>query len=472
MWEVRASGASDNSGGGFVAGAAGTDRSQQNAAQVAINNATITTSITTNVITFTLGYTPTSADVGNIVQMLTGTNVTAGFYQITAQTGTTWTVDRNVVTSGTTTNATGNMGGALATLAKLAGILTISQKAFVTGAFTSNATTTFAPGNVNPSGAIPPTRLVGYGSVRGDTGHATLTLNTNTGLTGITCGNNGFIMEQVDIDCASLGTSTAISNTGTSCGIRNCKVSNFTTRGIFVSSNAGHHIVDCEATGGGSAATAAIQVSNAGESVERCFVHDNQCHGIVGGFGAVIRFNLVVNNSGTSDGIQVNANSMVLNNTVHNNGRDGIRHIGSITANMQQWKNNLLTNNGGFGATFTTGTAVPASPDNDGNGYFNNSGGAKSGYDSTAGIFGVVPYTNVRDVTFTSSPYVGGTTGTTANFALNSTSGGGAAARGTGSPTSWLGNSGTTGAPDMGAVQHSDASGGGLKLVGRGGLAG
>src|SRR5436189_2326442 len=128
VWETRASGASDSNGGGFKAGAAGTDRSMQNAAHVAIDNATITTSITTNVITFTgATYTPTSADVGNVVQMLTGTNVTAGFYEITAQGATTWTVDRNVVTSGTTVNATGNMGGALATLGKLSGILTANQ---------------------------------------------------------------------------------------------------------------------------------------------------------------------------------------------------------------------------------------------------------------------------------------------------------------------------------------------------------
>src|SRR5437016_803970 len=151
VWETRASGASDNNGGGFKAGAAGTDRSQQNAAQVAINNSTITTSITTTVITFTAGYTASAADVGNVVQMLTGTNVTAGFYEITAQTSTTWTVDRNVVTSGTTTNATGNMGGALATLGKLAAAMAASNKAYATGAFTSAATITFAQAVATPS---------------------------------------------------------------------------------------------------------------------------------------------------------------------------------------------------------------------------------------------------------------------------------------------------------------------------------
>src|SRR5262249_6536029 len=95
--------------------APGTDRSQQTNVQVNIDNSTITTSITATVITFT-GYTPTAADVGNTVRMLTGTNVTAGTYEITAWTGSTWTVTgaANLPTSGTTTNATGKMGGCLA----------------------------------------------------------------------------------------------------------------------------------------------------------------------------------------------------------------------------------------------------------------------------------------------------------------------------------------------------------------------
>src|SRR5947209_15754292 len=115
VFEIRTTG-SDNNGGGFVTGASGTDFSQQDTAQVNIDNATITTSITTTTVTFSAGYTPTAADIGNIVQFLTGTNVTAGFYQITAQTATTWTLDRTPLSAGTTTNATAKMGGGLASL--------------------------------------------------------------------------------------------------------------------------------------------------------------------------------------------------------------------------------------------------------------------------------------------------------------------------------------------------------------------
>src|SRR5205085_834963 len=168
VWETRASGASDNNGGGFKAGATGTDRSQQNSAQVVIDNSTITTSITTNVITFTGGYTATSAN--------------------------------------------------------------------------------------------SPTRLIGYSSARGDSGHATLTLQTNTGLTGISATGSGFWMEQVDVDCGSLGTSTGVNLAGASSQCRNCKISNFTTRGLLSGSSA-TEATDLQLTGGRSAATPAIDNS-------------------------------------------------------------------------------------------------------------------------------------------------------------------------------------------------------------------
>jgi lysophospholipase L1-like esterase len=455
VFEVRAATGNDNNGGAFVAGATGTDRSQQTSPQVVIDNATITTSITANVITFT-GYVPSAADVGNVVQMLTGTNVTAGFYEVVSQTATTWTVAGAVSlpTSGTTTNATGNMGGALATLGKLAGAMIASNLAYVTGAFTTTATITFAQTVPTPNGSSPLTRIVGYGSVRGDTGHATLTLSTNTGIIGISATGIGFSVEQLDVNCASLGTSKGIQSTGVAAYFTNCKVSNFTLGGI-ICTGASSTVINCEATGGTAAATAAIDTSGASSSafVGHCFSHDNACPGIKIGVNSGAYFNISANNSGaSSDGLQTSNASFVVNNTVHNNGRDGIRNL-SANAFTLVWRNNILSSNTGFGASGSTGTAYGAAAMYDGNAYFSNTAGARNLMDSTSGIFGVTPYVNVRDVTLTGSPYVGGTTGTTANFALNNTSGAGAACRAAGSPASWPGETGTTGFLDMGAVQ-------------------
>jgi hypothetical protein len=468
IWEARAATGNDNNGGGFVAGSGGTDRSQQNSAQVVIDNSAITTSITTNVITFTAGYTPTSADVGNLVQMLTGTNVTAGWYNITAQTATTWTVNGNIVTSGTTTNATGNMGGALATLAKLAGAMLASNEAFVTGAFTSTATTTFAQA-ATPTGAVPYTRIIGYGASRRDGTHATLTLSTNTGLTGINLTGNGIEIEGIDVNCSSLGTSVGINTgTGTYNLIHHCKVSNFTTAGIYLQ-NASATVCDCEITGGTAAATAALDLTATGTWAWRNYIHDNACPGILTMSSCLVAFNVVANNTGaTTDGVSVSFNCAVLNNTIHGSGRHGIVCTSAAIIN-NHWKNNLLSSNGGFGwVSSTGGSAGPAAFEYDGNGFYNNTSGTRSLGDSTAGLFGVNPYVNVHDVILTASPYVGPTTGGTANFGLNNAAGGGAAARGAGSPGAVPGLTATVGALDLGASQHQDAWGPSHTLVVRG----
>lgn len=459
VFECRASGASDSNGGGFVAGSGGTDRSQQNSAQVAVGGGTVTSSITTTVVTFTGGtYTVLAGDIGNIVQFISGTNVTAGFYQITAVSAGlngTWTLDRTPLTSGTTTNAVANMGGALATLSKLVSAYVDGNKGYATGAFTSTATIT-PTANGTPTTTTPSKRLIGYGATRGDSTHATLTLSTNTGLTGLNC-PAGWEVEQIDVDCASLGTSTGIS-LGNFGEVRNCKISNFTTAGV-TSGAVAVGVYDSEFTGGTSAA-GNIAINLGGQSsAMRNFVHDNACIGINIANDSVTAFNLVVNNSGaSSDGIRINYHSIVQNNTVHNNGRDGIRVIGGTVAGIMI-RNNILSNNGGFGITGSPNTAIQASPDYDGNAFFSNTSGTRNLMDSTTGIFGVAPYTNVRDVTLSGSPYVGGTTGTASNFALNNTAGAGAACRAAASPGTWPGNTGTTGFLDMGAVQHQDSGG-------------
>jgi hypothetical protein len=57
-----------------------------------------------------VGYTATAADIGNCLNITGGTNFITGWYFITAQGGTTWTLDRNA-TSGAGAAMTGNMGG-------------------------------------------------------------------------------------------------------------------------------------------------------------------------------------------------------------------------------------------------------------------------------------------------------------------------------------------------------------------------
>jgi hypothetical protein len=465
VWEVRGAvlngspgPGNDNNGGAFKAGATGTDRSQQNVAQVAIDNAAITTSITANVITFTGGYSPSTADVGNVVHMLTGTNVTAGFYEITSQvTGTSWTVTGAAAlpTSGTTTNATGNMGGALGgsavnsglTILSGANAMVASNKAYCTGAF-SGTTVTFAQNITTPTGAAPPTRLIGYGTTRGDAIKAKFSLTGGSGQSAFILTGVAFDAENLTVDCGSLATSTGITCAQNHVSIQSCKILNFTTMGLNLTGSFDNEVVDTEVTLG--AGTAAVTVSNG--VVRCCYIHDNTCVGLVMQANAIVRSNIIANNTGgSSDAIQVAYAATVVSNTIHGNGRDGIRLTSNIFI-ITDIRNNLITNNGGIGLD-QAATVFPAAVVYDGNAYYNNTSGPRSNMDSIAGIYGVNSYVNTRDVIPTASPYVGPTTGSTANFALNNTAGGGAAVQGKGSPGAFPGLATTVGALDMGAVQ-------------------
>lgn len=122
--EVRLTG-DDANGGGFVTGASGTDRSQQDAAHATLTTASTVHTTTTQINVNAADYTVTAADVGNLFQINSGT-ATAGTYQITAAdtVNNRWTVDRSVGTSGQT--CAGKMGGALASPGKAGGVAAIS----------------------------------------------------------------------------------------------------------------------------------------------------------------------------------------------------------------------------------------------------------------------------------------------------------------------------------------------------------
>src|SRR5437667_9506862 len=117
VWEVRQATGNDNNGGGFVVGASGTDYSQQTTAQLSLTDLA-TTGVVTTLTSVTGGF--TSAMVGNIIHIISGTNFTAGFYQITVFTNSnTVTLDR-APTTAAGVSGTGSVGGALATINQLA----------------------------------------------------------------------------------------------------------------------------------------------------------------------------------------------------------------------------------------------------------------------------------------------------------------------------------------------------------------
>lgn len=454
VWEVQ-TGGSDNNGGGFKAGASGVDRSQQTTAQVAIDNSTITTSITTTVITFTSGYSPSSNDVGNVVQMLTGTNVTAGFYEITSVVaGTSWTVDRNVVTSGTTTNATGNMGGCLATVTKASGAMAGSNTAYVKNG-TYTITTTITP----PSGAQgAPTRWIGYNATRGDLDQVTVSTNfptirvNNTAIVVFTLSNPWQRVRNFILDAgvgATKGT-RGINSTANYNNLNNIRVQGgFTAFGIAQQANG--IVRQCYVTGMASGATAGIFASLG--FLEFCCSASGQCQGYQVAGAVPLAYCLAAANAGaTSHGFAFTGALGSLRNSVSwANGGDGV-NIASGSGDAVVVENNVLMSNGGYGLKNAATLLASDEFSVDYNAYYNNTSGSINGLSAGA-----------HDVTLSGDPFTNAAGG---DYSLNSTAGAGAACRASGIPGVFLDLS-TTGYIDIGMAQHADsASGGGGQSVG------
>lgn len=458
VWEVRTT-ASDANGGGFVAGATGTDFSQQDAAQFALTGlATAGTGATF------LTASAAASMVGNILNVVSGTNFVTGWFQIiSVSVGVSVTVDRNICT-GVGASGVINIGGALATITKAAALYVASNKIFVkaTATYTHTATVTFSTGT-DAQGSAPYSRLIGYTATRGDGGRPTIQLSTNSGLSALKTAALSIYIENFIIDCNSLTTSIGVELTGAFFEglVRNVKIQNFTSAGIKINTNIAI-VIDCEVTGGTSAATAGIQVSTGttvGVGILRNYVHDNACPGVTfQEYCNYVQWNLIVNNTGAnSDGLRMGlggAMGFVTNNTIYGNGRDGIRGNSIYAAEAVQVKNNILVSNGGYGLNLSTAAGWPADPTYDGNAYYNNTSGARNNADDTTTNpqNGVAPYTNVLDKVLSGSPFTNAAGG---DFTLNNTAGAGASCRAGGTPGALPGIS-QLGYIDMGALQHQE----------------
>lgn len=184
VWEVRASVGADTNGGAFDPSVTspGTDYSQQNSAQVAFTDLVIgatTTNLTSVLNPFS------SASVGNIVNITSGSGFTTGRYTVVSVSGVTATMDRSVGTTAST-GGHGALGGALETLGGLQtavrantseanGLLqVIWVKATASYVFTT-------PLQLTQSGSVAePVTFYGYTTTRGDGGQPTITTATNS----------------------------------------------------------------------------------------------------------------------------------------------------------------------------------------------------------------------------------------------------------------------------------------------------
>lgn len=439
VWEVRTAGAATN-GGGFVTGAAGTDWSQQNAAQYSV-----TDGVTAGTTTITSATANFGTDVvGNIMYVAGGTGaVAADWYQITARASSlSITVDRSTgLTAGT--GVTLIIGGALSDPAIFAGKLvtgnTVHQKS---GTYSLTSATQNVAGGC-PSFALANGRWIGYQTTRGDYGTKPLMQASGISTATLFDITNAAFVSNIKVDGASLTAIRGVASGSTSTLYR-VEAVNCTNSGI-ISSGSNKSWASCFASGC-TTAGGALNANSVVTNMHGCVAADNT----VAGFGNAQAFSLFCladSNAGAStDGWSTIF--FGLNCVSYGSGRDGMRTATSLTL-----INCIVESNTGYGVN-NSGAAV------------NNTLINCAGYNNTSGFHNAIPTLGqINLIAGSASFFVDAPNG---NFALNTTAGGGALARAAGIPGVFPGGL-TTGYLDVGAAQHQDSGGGLLRHPGMAG---
>jgi hypothetical protein len=441
VWEVRPTVGSDTNGGGFDSAMGGTDYSQQNAKNSSGNNKSTTDVVATGVATITSATASfTSAILGNIIY-LAGSGITTGWYEvITFTNGTTVILDRS---PGTGTGVTMNIGGALATITAAYGSAAVASNTIwikATGSYTTTSAMTLSNSFVNGT----PFYFIGYTTIRGDGGQATWTTATNSiqlmisGGTG--CVNHCFI----NINFTNTaGTSAPCFDgglNGAMDGLRlvNCTFNGFTfaVKGAF--SNAvnwdilGLIMESCSVTActgayavGCSGLTFIIDTiiySNTGDGVRMTITSSSG-----NGGPCIIERSILYNNGGNGlycDGsntiIPQSLWPILINSAIVANTNHGI-NIGGDNYSPIIVINTIIESQGGYGINTTSnGTGFVI--------FYANAYRANSSGDLNGGNL----VKSGTDITLTAEPFT--TVGS--NWTLNNTSGGGAACKAVGFPSS------------------------------------
>lgn len=446
-WEIQ-TGGDDLNGGGFVTSATGVNYSLVAGKRVATGtNDSVTNAVTNGTTTITSATANFTSDiVGNVIYVQGGTGaVVAARYRVVSRTSATAiVVDRTTgLTAGT--GVTLNVGGALASIGiAFSGTATIpvaGNKFYIkAGTYSiTSASTNISGGCVTSSTQF---YIKGYQTTREDLG--TPPLLQASGISTFTVfalsSTAGAVIKNISVDGAGLTSSRGFLITGGSYAYY-CNALNCTNTG-FSSNSTNSFFIFCTATGCSS--QPAINACNA----YGCIAFSNTISGFLCSTAARIMLANCIsyaNSGATSDGFQITANlSSMINCVAYNNGRDGFR-----LGNPQMYVLNCIAEGhaAGFGFTHVSndnGLYLQSCA-----GFDNNSGDVSLG----TGQFCF----NLDFVTGSASFF---TTPGSGDFSLNTTAGGGAAARALGLPGVYPGGL-TTGFLDIGAAQHADPAGGG-----------
>lgn len=433
VWEVRPSVGSDSNGGGFDPSVTspGTDYSQQNSAQF-----TGTAGTAAGTAAFTdVGHSFTSADVGNLICIASGSGFTTGWYTVLSVSTGTATLDRS---PGTGTAAQWALGGAILTLQNLINnsVATNGNTYYIKA--TGSVVLVNYSANLGIQSAFGhPTvyAFIGYTSTRGDGGRATITTATNSvSLIGADTLKASFtnILFSTTAGTPAVGI-TQSGSAFASVTFTNCKFTGFTQ--ALNCSVRTLTMIDVEVTACTSSTGAIVINSNEiAAHFAGCYMHANTGPAVImtasgGGFNGTLLFTfsvLYANGKGVSgqsaDGNDNSAAWVFVNSALVSNTGDGVSIGAYFGANYCPVTliNCVVENNGGYGVN--VGTAATASSNSWGNivngannAYRNNTSGDRNN-------FPVLP----GDVTLSVEPFNSISTG---DFTLNSTAGGGAACK-------------------------------------------
>lgn len=433
VWEIRPATGSDTNGGGFDPNVTspGTDYSQQDSPQVSYTDLVIGA---TNTQLTSVANPFSSSDVGNFIQITSGSGFTAGFYEVASVSGAIATMSSAVGTAAST-GGHGYLGGALASLSPIFGgssaVPYSGSIIWLKGTLTVTSAIQLSKGTTGNYVRIV---LEGYSSSRGDNGKATITTATNsvniiklTG-SGIEIRNIAFTTTAGTTAAAVIGSSSAGSQYGEQITIRDCSFSGGFTVGV--DNYAGGYapsfqMIECTVTG---CTSYGVSIGGPQFILIGCYIYGNGSHGVVTQqYGSVILINTIcASNTGCGvydDGTNVNNRWCILKQCVlYNNGSDGVKIAQSVGEPLISI-NTIYYNNSGYGINGLSVVSVSPAPMSIlvqlNNAFGSNTSGARNS---------VVP-SDSTDITLTANPFNNAGSG---DFTLNSTSGGGASCSGAG----------------------------------------
>lgn len=426
-WVVRDSGNANN-GGGFSRGASGTNFTNQDSAQYAL------TGVTSSGAGNTVLTASAAADmVGNVGQVISGTNFNTGFFPIlSVVVGVSITFDTknggSSICTGVGASGVINIGGALLTIAAALAAGVNGNLYYVKGTFTISSSLSI-PYDCTGSVALA-SQIIGFTTTPGDGGQATITTATNSTTLIANGGFTGWGFENLILSNTASTRGIGIVAGGNSflTTFNNCVFDGFTD--AVNGDNLGHgrffflYMQDCEIKN--CSGKGITQAGSTDTYLRGCNIHNNGS-GILmeGTFAAdfcAISFNT---GKGFEQDVGGQNNPTTFTNCcIRDNGSDGIKITSAPNPYPLFVWNNIFWNNTGFGINFTNNRTA-ASTYSHSNAFGSNGSGATHNWPQGTGA-----------VTLTADP---NTNASGNDYTLNNTAGGGAALKAAGYQSSILG---------------------------------